>query len=486
MTGSSGTVRRSVPAAALVLLAVLALPSGAASAVGAVDVGPVASHGGTATPDGATVTLYHAANVSFDDAADVEAAIADGTLEPADQVVVGERLVVAIDSDRLAESMAAGDGSTTERFLDALRGDAALRIDQTNPTPERPRKVAAVGRENVTAYRAGTTTYAVVDTGALELRYRGEAGKPAPLRDGDRFAVTFGYGLEEGDVSGPAFGLYTAAAAVHTLDGNEPLAPEVVNLSVTVNVDPDEAVVARLTIGGNRTVTAPVESVSWTGFQGVSIDLRGVEPGTAYVLELVHDGTVVDRYEGTVLQPRARMTNVTLTEVETEHLVTRSGQRVTETITDHAAVNATVTLSHGGQVLVFDESCERVGTEWVEPGVETRVSVDLWNDGEPIRGRNASEYGVLVRAVRDVGQGDRVRYPGPDAVAAVGVADSACPSEAPVPTETAPSTTPDDPTETGGSAGPGGGTATPGQPGFTGLGALVALLALALVVTRRR
>lgn len=479
MTGSSGTVRRSVPAAGLVLLAVLALPAGAASAVGAVD-------GATATPDGATVNLYHAANVSFDDAADVEAAIADGTLEPADEVVVGERLVVAIGSDRLAESMADGDGSTTDRFLDALRGDAALRIAQTNPTPERPRKVASVGRENVTAYRAGTTTYAVVDTGALDLRYRGEANQPAPLWDGDRFAVTFGYDLEEHDVSGPEFDLYTTAASVYTLDANDPLAPEVVDLSVMVNVDPDEAVVARLTLGESRRITATVEPVPWTGFQGVSLDLRDVEPGTGYTLELLHDGTVVDRYEGTVLEPRARLTNVTLTEVETEHLVTRSGQRVTETITDHAAVNATVKLSHGGQVRVYDESCEKVGTERVEPGVETRLSVELWSDGAPIRGRNASEYGVLVRAVRDVEQGDRVRYPGPDAETAVNVAGAECRSTAPTPTETAPSTPPDDPTETGTSASPDGGTATPGQPGFTGLAALVALLAMVLVGTRRR
>ncbi|MFC7045552.1 PGF-CTERM sorting domain-containing protein [Halobacteriaceae archaeon GCM10025711] len=447
------------------------------------------------------MTVYRAADVTLDDADDVEAAIANGTVEPAGKMVVGETLVVAVDSDRLAESMADGDGSTTERFLDALAGNATLRIAQTNPTPERPRKVTRVGRENVTVLRAGTTTtYVLVDTGALEFYYDGSNHKPAEVRGGERFAVSFGYDLSD-DTEGPTFELYTTKAEFLSHERNEPLPPEVVNRSVKVNVEPDDSLVARLTLGGDETVTDPVEPVSWSGVQGVSFDLRGVDPGTEYALELVHDGAVIERYSGTVLEPHARVSDVALTEVESQVVVTKSGERVTERIEDHTAVDATMMLSHGGRVVVLNESCEVLGSEWVEPGVETRVAVDLWDHGKPIRDRDPSEFGVLVRVLR-VDRSGKTRYPGPDAETAVNMDADECRASSATTTQTddPPETTP--PTEThatspasttkanggttdtGGESGDGQ-SSTGGQPGFTVLVTLVALVVLALVRTRR-
>lgn len=492
MAGQNVSIGRGVLAAGLVLLAVVVFLAVLGSPVAAADAG--------------NVTLYRAPDAAFEDAEDVEAAIAEGTVEPADEMVAGATLVVAVDSGRLSESIAAGNGTATERFLDARDGDATFRIAQTNPTPERARKVAPLGRENVTVHRLGTTTYVLVDTGALAFRYHGTENHPAKLRDGDRFAVTFGYGLDEQDTSGPEFDLYTTAAEFLTLDRYDPLPPEVVNRSVKVNVEPDAGPVVRLTLEDGRTITAPVEPVDWSGYPGVSIDLGGVEPGTDYTLELVHDGTVVDRYEGTVLEPRAQVANATLTEVESEVVVTRSGERVTETIDDHTAVDVTVTLSHGGQVLVLDETCERVGAAWVDPGVETRLSVPLRDHAEPIRGRNESEYGFIVRALRDDGT-EKVRYPGPGAETAANVNASECRDATPrgpadssdPPTRTEPQQGTSTPAETpstqggdGGTTGTGGGqetdaeTATPGQRGFTVAVAIVALLAIALVRTRQQ
>lgn len=478
---------------------------GAALLAGAVLVVVALQAGGAAaaTEDG-NVTLYRGQDGDYADVDAVEAAIANNTLEPADELVVGDRLVAVIESDRLSDTMAGGDGSTTDRFLAALDGDATFRLDQTNPTPQKSRKVASVGQENVTVHRAGTTVYVLVDTAALEFTYGSTDGRPAQVRDGNRFAVTFGYDLDEDDVSGPSVDFYTTTAEFVFQERREPLAPEVVNRAVRVNIEPDEGVVARLTLGENRTVPIPVEPVAWSGFPGVSLDLRGVDSGTPYVLELVHDGSVVDRSNGTVLEPEARVANATVTEVTTDHIVTEDGQRVTETIHDHTAVNVTVNLTHGGQVLVFNETCEQVGSQWVEPGVETRVSVDLWRVGQPIRDRDPGEYAVLVEAVRR-DRGNIDPYPGRAANTTVngdvrgclgadsdtrGTPDepsTSVPSDTPVTPTAATPATPDDTTpETDTDTPTDERTTTPGQPGFTGLATFVGLLLAVWIRARRR
>lgn len=165
----------------VVLLSPMVLPLGPA-------VGAATSH--------ETVTVYRAWDATFETRESVEAAIANGTLESADTVTVGDTLVVVIESERLAETMANRSGSTTSRFFAALRGDAELRIIQTNPTPQKNRKVAVLGRENVTAFRNGTTVYAVVDTDELRFRYR-EANVTAEVFPENRFAVQFGYDLPD-------------------------------------------------------------------------------------------------------------------------------------------------------------------------------------------------------------------------------------------------------------------------------------------------
>lgn len=470
-------------AAGLALVVLLVLQAGPAS--------------GVVAADGGNVSLYRAQEATFDDVAAVEAAIANGTVEPAGGMLVGETLVVVVRSDRLAESMAAGNGSTTRRFLDAVDGEATFHVEQTDPPVERPAKVASVGPANATALRSGSTVYVLVDTGALAFRY-GEDGEPTPVRDGDRFTAIFGYD-DEHATEPPEVALYGARAEFFDHRRNEPLAPGVVNRTVVVNIEPDDAVVARLALGGDRTLVAPVEPVTWSGFQGVTFDLRGVEPGTDFTLELVHDGSVVERYRGAVVEPRARVTNVTLTRVETDHVVTRDGERVTETITDHTAVGATARLSHGGKLVVLDGSCEQVGVQWLDPGNETRVSIPLWRGGEPVRGRNASGFGVLVRAVRDDHTAE-TPYPGPTARAVAGSDADACRPSVATPTagpgdhtpttESTPGTSSTQPDRST-TAGDGGTSTTdvavgetpttaPGQPGFTAVAALLAVVAALL------
>lgn len=150
----------------------------------------------TAAATDENVTVYRASNVSFESAERIERAIANGTVEPADEVAVGDTLVVAIESKRLVDAMDTANGSTTVRFFTALDGDAEFRIVQTNPTPEANRKFASMGRENVTVHRNGTTVYAVVETGNLTFRYR-RVLRRAQIYGGERFAVQFGYDLPD-------------------------------------------------------------------------------------------------------------------------------------------------------------------------------------------------------------------------------------------------------------------------------------------------
>jgi len=146
----------------------------------------------------ATVTLYDAGNATFDDAGEVESAIENDTLDRPDRMVVDDTLLAVLDSERLADAMAAHDGSTTERFLAALDGEADLYVVQTMPSPMVTPTYARLGAENVTAYRDGTTVYAVVDTANLAFVKMGDDGT---LRqnsfDDEQFTVDFGFGLYE-------------------------------------------------------------------------------------------------------------------------------------------------------------------------------------------------------------------------------------------------------------------------------------------------
>ena len=377
---------------------VVTAPTTASDVPGPTPDAPIASHhssAGTAS-DGTNVTVYRAPpDASFESARDVEAAIADGTLEATNEL---ETLVVAVDSRRLAGTMAPGNGSTTERFLDALSGDAEFRLVQTNPTPMKNRKVASVGSEAVTAHRNGTRTYALVETDELSFRYR-SVNRSARIHGGERFAVRFGYDLAElprgEDPAPPVIGFHPFRAEFET-NGYwyEPLAPEWVGLRVNVEVEPDESLVARVRLEDGRTVATPVEPDHAPGPDRVWIDLRDVEPGTGYDLELVHDGTVVDRYDGTVREPQATLSNATLAWYG-----------------GGTALAVTVSASHGGKVQVLDESCEVLGSRWIAPGDARRVPVELrTDDGYRIQFRPD----LLVRVARHRGASHAL-YRGPDA-----------------------------------------------------------------------
>jgi PGF-CTERM protein len=142
--------------------------------------------------------LYDASDATFDDAAEVEAAIANGRVTDPGEMAVNETLLVVVESERLASAMDEHEGSTTERFAAALDGPADLYLVQTNPGTMVTRTFAVVGAENATAYRNGSTVYALVGTGDLVFRKERTNGThPVDTLYEDRFAVDFGFDLYE-------------------------------------------------------------------------------------------------------------------------------------------------------------------------------------------------------------------------------------------------------------------------------------------------
>lgn len=352
------------------------------------------------------VSLYTTEGDGFEDAAAVERAIADGSLEDADELVVGARLVVAVDSTQFAPDLEARDGSTTERFFAALDDGAVFHLVQTNPTTMRPAKAIRLGPENTTVHRRGNTTYVSVDTGAVDLSWepRQDDSVPDPeLRGGERFAVRYGH--ENGSVETGDAVVEVRTVAAELRGSYDPLAPELVNRSVAVRVDPDEAVSVRLTLEDGSTREADPEPVSWSGFRGVALDLRDVAPGTAYTVAVVHDGEVVDRRNGTVREPAATLGEPTVTPEDGDVYAAR--------------LNVTADLSHGGLVVVRDGDGDRVGVGRVPPGAES-VSVGLGHDADATDEFRATE--LEVRAVRDEPTG-KIPYPGSGATTTIGVDD---------------------------------------------------------------
>lgn len=344
----------------------------------------------------ANVTVYAESDSVLTDADAVEAVVTNGTLDRADRAAAGETLVVAIESDRLAEDLAARNGTTTERFFDVVDGDARFLLAQTNPTPERPRKVVRPGPRNTTVYRTNNTTYALLETSEFDYRWGSlDGNRTTELWDGERFAVAFGYGVDNPD--GPEVTLFTTPAEIGVPD---PLAPERFNRTVDVNIQPEESLFVRATFGSNRTVTVPAEPVEGSEDRRVSLDVSDVDPGTTYALELVHDGAAVDRDNGTVVEPRATVRNVSVAFVE-----------------NRTVVNATVTVTHTGELQVLNGTGVELGSTWVDSTVRsnaTNVTVRLHDGGADT---------LRVRAVRAREDRPYPPYPGSEASVTVDVSD---------------------------------------------------------------
>jgi hypothetical protein len=356
--------------------------------------------GGAATSAAATdtenVSLYVTNTADFDGGKEVEAAIEDGQVDPADELVVGETLVVAIDSERLANDLAERDGSTTERFFDTIDDGGVFFLVQTNPTTMRSAKALRIGPKNATVYRSETTTYVSIATGEVDVSWKpaqNESTISPQLRGDERFVVRFGHDEETATTSDAEVVFQVVEAQFY--GSYDPLAPEVVNRSVAVHVEPEEEVIVRATLEDGSTRTDEPTPVPWSGLPGITLDFSDVEPGTAYTIELLHDAEVVDRRNGTVREPEASLRDPTATLVGDDVYAAR--------------LNLTVELSHGGVVRVLDGDGVQVGVGSVSPGNETELSIGLRYRDDSVSDFDPDE--LWVQALRDASTGN-TPYPG--------------------------------------------------------------------------
>ena len=422
----------------------------------------------------ATAPSYDDANVSgyntdaeLESADEIESAIENGTATPAEVVLIGDSLIVAIDSERLAEEVDGANGSTTtERFFAVLDGDPELLIRQTNPLQKYGPKVFQLGPANTTVYRSGDTTYAVIETGEINVErpdYNGSVD--AEIDRGDVYQIRFGTDLSMTRKEGSEFRTVRVEAEFDDIESvavYDPLAPDIVNRTVEAYIEPMEDAVVTLTLGSGETrseriAVSELDSSNWIHETRVEFDLRDVEPGTDFTLELVHDGAVVDRRNGTVREPEATLSDVRFVEVD--------GQ---------AHLNLTANLSHGGKVMTVTADGERLASVDVEPGEATNLSIPVVYYGDVL-----VPEGGRVLAVRT--DGPEPNYY-PDAGQAIGDGGVQRPTPTPTPTVTpTPSPTPSMATPT---------TATPSspvdQPGFGIVGVLAAFAMATLTLLARR
>lgn len=443
------------------------------------------------------VTAYRASNLTVKDIATVEEAIADNRLKSTGKVAVGDILVVVIESERLADSMTTSNGSSTERFFAAIAGEAEFRIVQTNPSAQANRKVAPIGPENVTVYRNGTISYILIKTGDIDFRYR-KVHRSTRIHGGEQFAIEFGYDLDSLDsrsafhTTGPVVEFYPSKAEFSTASARvwyEPLPPEWIQRTVEVNLQPEKSLIVRATLDNNRTITVSVEPRNVPEWVDVWLNLTGVTQRTAYRLELLFDGEVVDAYRGTIRVPHARISDATLTQV---------GNRT--------VVNTTVLFSHGGTLEVLNDECDIIGREFIEPSTSQQVTVELWKDGREVRADPEDGYSLLLRSQREDGA-TKALYANAEAESRLDFNRTCQAPTAPAPpastepgpvtptpqTKTVPPAWPSsrlqlDTTEIGTSVarGPNGQTVTPGQPGFTLVTGIVVLVLGGRLAVRHR
>jgi hypothetical protein len=409
-------------------------------------VGLVVALGGVAAADTgqsgtANVTLYTTTDAEFENGTAIEAAREAGTLEPTNgTVVLGETLVAEIDSARLASALDGRDETPTERFFAVLDGGADFHLYQTNAGPNVTPQAIRVGPANTTVYPSGNTTFVTIDTGNVTAEFLplGDDSTPAATFRGDeQFAVTFGYGVEDPG-RGPEVRVHLAEASF-TEDASV-LAPGLVNRSAQVNVGPDRELLVRASLENGTVLTETPAAVPWSDTPGVSLDFRDVPSGTNYTLELVHDGTVVDREQGVILEPAARLWDPEVTVVDNEDY--------------SATLQVGAELSHGGKLIVLDGAGAQLGATRVSPTTGTTLTVEL-RSATPDRAFDPEQ--LQVEAVRTEDQVER-RYPGTNASLTVDVSEyewestgwDPTPTPGPTPTsETPPPETPSlDPTET--------------------------------------
>lgn len=249
----------------------------------------------------------------------------------------------------------------------------------------------------------------------MNLSYESDIDLEPELRVGQQYGITMEYGntivLEDGlrieflkEERDP---LATFSQNDHEPVKNgfqSPLAPEQATFAVSTNVEPQDEVILRAVVDNNSVWEKRLAG----GTSQIEFDFSNVTPPANITMELLVDGILVQRDNGTIRTPDAALRRPSLEIVgndSVQGILTVSG-----------------TLSHGGRMLVLNESGTVVGhqqissEDWSE---ETNLSVKLDNDGgefEPsqLRIQATRAYSVSSGSVYRGGTNTST-YDGPDA-----------------------------------------------------------------------
>lgn len=418
------------------------------------------------------VTVFDANGTEVGSATEIEAAIENGSIRRATTVLVNSTLVVRIQSPGLTSDLD-DDSSVTQQFFDVLDDDA-LHLQQINNNYERNPKIARLGPRNTTVRRTDSTTYALIDTGALRLvRPGSQEPTDVDFHPDDTFEVVLGYNLENATANG-YFSVTPTPASIHPFQRFELLPTAVVERDVDVYVRPADQVSVSLHLATGQTRIKTLDPSRTGTTHPVRFDLRDVPDDTNYTIAVNYNGTVVDRVSGTIREARAVLEDV----------------RINRT-TAGFELRFDAVLSHGGHLLLQNEYGWRLGRSNFEvtglpqsPGNRSTVTLSI--DVVPTDR-------VVVRAMRD--DDEESFYRNPESRFSIypengTVSTSAPPLQTPGPTPTAtPPSTPDRSTtrdETSTDATP---PTTSGADGTGPIGVVLSvlgLLGLGLAVWRRR
>lgn len=343
----------------------------------------------SAAEPGDNVTIYHTNESDFDGAAAVESSIENGPAHSAESMLVNETLILAIESRRLAADLDDRSGTPTERFFAALDGEAELGAKEGVLAPNTVVSDVSVPQEKATVYRSGTTTFLIIDPSNLRTSYGDE--KKRPVSAG---VLRFAFGYDQtGDLDDwPRVSLREERA--HFSDDVRKLPTATTEIRFDVDVTPVNTVDVHLHLGTGetRTKTFDSESLHWASF-----DLSDVPNGTSYRLELVHDGTTIETQSGQVTDLEATVEDVRFLEQGNE-----------------SVLNATATLSHGGDIYVLDDHGDQHARTDLSPGDRTELTVRL---------DDLDEYDDELTVHAGRADAPDEHYPGHDPIATVDLDD---------------------------------------------------------------
>lgn len=468
--------------------------------------------GGNASLERVGVWQAPADATDVEDAADVRAAIDDGTLSRATGVDSEDLLVIGIDVRGFEDAVANADGTNaTERVRSALAAHGDLVVRQTyHGTSVQPAYVHVLDGPGVRAFpdAANGTYYLVVDLGeakvtrdrdgdAYDLEYgpytfrvSATLSADSPLTD-DRQQVIASIEQRHASVAtGPDGQIHLDPAGNQTISGTTSVGTGW-QVSVVLVGEDDPATDRDESFRRERSVTvgADDEDVTYEGTFRAPFDLQSVPAGT--------DVTVDVRFEGRSLLDEPVPVSITERRASVEAVEV-------DTSEGFAAVTANASLSTGGFVVLHEGSADGpvVGhSAFLEAG-EHAVEVHV---GEPT---DADEVVAVVH--RDANHNEW--FDGPDADPPFSAGDPADAVEvgpwAPTatPTATPPGTTAPPATDTATASPPGTtaspatdtattppaattappSTGTPGSDTAPGFGIVAAVLALFVVLAVRR